>query len=255
MSTHLYCVLPHEPRGDAAAGAKVPKGLSGVAGARVRALPVNHLVAWVSDVERGVKVNVDGVRAHDAVVEAALETGSTPVPARFGQRFADDRACLDALTSKAASVESLLADMQGFVEMTVLIAPSTRRMLRDLEPVLPDILEPSEPGAGRRYLDRLRAKEMAGGGVGRATEELAERINIAANPYVRRILVHQAVTPLPLRTISHLIAREAHEDYQTALAGVESGSEVRFLVIGPRAPYSFCSLRSNGGVHGMILAD
>src|SRR5689334_14054381 len=133
MTTHLYCVLPQEVH------ATVPPGLSGLAGAAVRALPVDGMVAWVSDIERGVPVSVDGVRAHDAVVEAALETGSTPVPARFGQRFDNDDACRDALVRQAPSVESLVSTMQGFVEMTLILTPSTRRMIRDLEPVLPDM--------------------------------------------------------------------------------------------------------------------
>jgi len=37
---------------------------------------------------------------------------------------------------------------------------------------------------------------------------------------------------------------------------VERGREFQFLVIGPRAPYSFCALRADtGGLHGMNLAD
>ena len=120
-----------------------PPGLSGVAGERVRALPVDGLVAWVSDVGHNVPVLFDGVQAHDAVVEAALETGvDVPVPARFGQRFDDDDACRAALASRATSVETLLADMQGLVEMTLIITPSTGRMLRDLERVLPDMVDP-----------------------------------------------------------------------------------------------------------------
>ena len=39
MSIHLYCVMPHDSRG------ALPPGLSGLAGAEVRALPVDHLVA------------------------------------------------------------------------------------------------------------------------------------------------------------------------------------------------------------------
>ena len=131
MTTHLYCVLPHDMR------ESVPQGLSGLAGAQVRAIPVDGIVAWVSDVQREFPVAlervreqelVDGVRAHDAVVEAALETGTTPVPARFGQRFENDDACRAALSSRAASVESLRSTIQGFVEMTLLLTPSTRRM-------------------------------------------------------------------------------------------------------------------------------
>ena len=148
MTTHLYCVLPQEEH------ASLPPGLSGLAGAAVRALPVDGMVAWVSDIERGVPVSVDGVRAHDAVVEAALETGSTPVPARFGQRFDNDDACVAAIVSRAASVESLLDDLQGHVEMTLIVTPTTRRMINDLEPVMPEMAEMDTgmPGAGRAYL-------------------------------------------------------------------------------------------------------
>ena len=168
MTTHLYCVLPDDMR-DA-----IPPGLSGLAGAQVRALPVDGLVAWVSDVARDVPVSIDEVRAHDAVVEAALETGSTPVPARYGQRFDDDDACRAALANRADSVESLVADMQGFVEMTLIVTPSTRRMLHDLEPVLPDMVEPESEGVGRRYLEALRKREMATAAIKTAMDELAD---------------------------------------------------------------------------------
>ena len=250
MSTHLYCVLPSE------VPSSVPSGLTGVEGGSVRALPVDHLVAWVSDVQRDIPVSIDGVRAHDSVVEAALETGSTPVPARFGQRFADDDACAAALISRAPSVESLLASMQGLVEMTIIITPSTRRMIRDLEPVIPEMLEPAIRGTGRRYLETLRSREAATGAVAHATDGFAQQLAEATSHVVRKLLVHQTATPIPLRTISHLIARDDIAEFKRSVARVERGREFQFLVIGPRAPYSFCALRSDtGGMHGMNLAD
>lgn len=196
MTTHLYCVLPQE------VDTSVPPGLSGVAGAAVRALPVDGLVAWVSDVLRGVAITVDGVHAHDAVVEAALETGTTPVPVRFGQRFHDDDACRAALASRSASVESVLADVQGHVEMTLVITPSTRRMLHDLEPVIPEMLEPEGQGVGRKYLETLRRREAGTGVVRAAIDTLASKLSEALGGLVRRSAVHDSVTPLPLRTIS-----------------------------------------------------
>src|SRR5213076_759052 len=90
---HLYCIVPNARRG---AVAPMP-GLSGVSSSRVRALPLGTFSAWVSDVERGLPIRLDGVKAHDGVIEAALATGNTPVPARFGQRFEDDEACVAAL--------------------------------------------------------------------------------------------------------------------------------------------------------------
>jgi Gas vesicle synthesis protein GvpL/GvpF. len=250
MTTHLYCVMPQARR------AAIPPGLSGLAGARVRALPVHGLVAWVSDVERNVPSSiVEGVRAHDAVVEAALETGSTPVPARFGQRFQDDAACRAALANRAGPVESLLADMQGLVEMTLIIAPSTRRMVRELEPVLPDMVDPGSEGVGRRYLETLRRREATTAAIKRAMDELAEALGDAVADLARRSSVHDTITPLPLRTISHLISRDDVANYESAVETVRTGGEFRFLVVGPRAPYSFSALSDSGGRHGMNLAD
>jgi hypothetical protein len=250
MTTHLYCVLPHRFRGT------VPAGLNGVAGGAVRAIPVDGLVAWVSDVERGVPVSIDGIRAHNDVVEAAMETGSTPVPARYGQRFDDDEACRAALASRAASVEPLLATMQGFVEMTLLVTPSTRRMIDDLEPVLPEMFDPKTQGVGRRYLDTLRKREMRSGEISHASDDITRKLVEAAGPLVHRTLDHQTITPMPLRTISHLVARDDVDRYKEAVGAVLSGRDFQFLVIGPRAPYSFCALGSDaGGAHGMNLAD
>jgi hypothetical protein len=264
MSTHLYCVLPHQMRGTGT----IPPGLSGVDGCRVRELAVDRLVAWVSDIARKLPtpsrapqlaegpIWFNGLQEHDAVVEAALETGTTPVPARFGQRFLDDDACRAALVSRAASVESLLDTMQGFVEMTVIITPSTRRMLRDLEPVIPEILAPRQSGAKSRHVETLRSGEAATHAITDATDDLAERIRAATVDVVRRSTVHGSVTPMPLRTISHLVARDDIARYKDGMDAVQSGPEFRFLVIGPRAPYSFCGLgEESGGRHGMNLAE
>jgi hypothetical protein len=60
---------------------------------------------------------------------------------------------------------------------------------------------------------------------------------------------------LPFRTISHLISRDAVADYKRAVADVPADLEFRFLLVGPRAPYSFCALGDTGGTHGMNLAD
>jgi hypothetical protein len=250
MKTHLYCVLPHEVR------SSVPPGLNGLSGEAVRALSVDGLIAWVSDVTRESRTHLyDGVQAHDAVVAAALETGTTPAPVRFGQRFDNDDACRAALASRSASVESVLADIQGHVEMTLLITASTRRMLKDLEPVIPEIFEPAARGAGRKYLETLREREAMTGAMKESIEELGRRLGEAVGAFVRRAAVHDAVTTLPLRTVSHLIRRKDVAPYKERVSSVEPGRESRFLVIGPRAPYSFSALANADSAHGMKLAD
>jgi Gas vesicle synthesis protein GvpL/GvpF len=255
VTTHLYCVLPHALQG------AVPAGLSGLFGAPVRALPVEGIVAWVSDVERGLPLSFEGVRAHDAVVDAALATGTTPVPIRFGQRFNDDEACRSALANRSASLQSLLTTVDGYVEMTLLLTPSTQRMLNDLQSVLPDIAEEtaesgSDHGPGRRYLDTLRSRESTAGVLRRALDELLDRLAMVFAPFVHRTIVHEQVMRMPMRTVSHLIKRADIDAYREAAQSVELGArrESRFLLIGPRAPYSFCA-SSGEGRHGMKLAD
>ena len=163
--------------------------------------------------------------------------------------------CRAALSSRATSVESLLSTIQGFVEMTLIITPSTRRMLRDLQPVIPEMIEPSGRGVGRQYLETLQAREAATGALRTAIDKVANALNAAAKPFVHRSAVHEQLTRLPFRTVSHLIRRELVADYKSAIAGVPADLEFRFLLIGPRAPYSFCALNDSGGPHGMNLAD
>jgi hypothetical protein len=67
--------------------------------------------------------------------------------------------------------------------------------------------------------------------------------------------MHEQMTELPLRTMSHLISREFVDQYKDVVSAVRTGTEFRFIVIGPRAPYSFCALSAGSGPHGMKLAD
>ena len=138
--THRYCVLPHH------LGETMPAEVTGVAGSAVRALILRNMVAWISEGVRAAVSMIDAIRAHNDVVEVAMTMGSTPIPARFGQLFENDQACVDALAGRGPSVEALLAVLQGCVEMTILVTPSTRRILRDLEPLVPEMFEPTQPG-------------------------------------------------------------------------------------------------------------
>ena len=254
MSTHLYCLLP--PTSLAA----MPAGLTGIEGAPVRAIAVDRVVAWVSDAQARPKVPglvadtaIAGIREHDAVVEAALGTGLTPVPARFGQRFATDEACAEGIGRNSTAIAALLAAVEGFVEMTLILAPSTRRVVTDLIPVLPEMVG---EGAGRKYLESLRAREAATGALRQALDALAQRLSDATQEFVRRVSVHENLAKMPMRAISHLIARDLVDRYRESLGAVLPGGDFRFIVVGPRAPYSFATLTdSDGGSHGLRLAQ
>jgi hypothetical protein len=238
----------------------MPAGLTGIDGAAVRALDIDRMVAWVSDAqprprppEIAEDIAIAGVREHDAVVEAALGTGITPVPVRFGQRFANDEACAQGLARNAGRISTLLEAVQGFVEMTLILAPSTRRVVADLIPVLPEMVG---EGAGRRYLESLREREAATGSVRQALDTLGQRLSVAAQEFVRRVSVHENLAKMPMRAISHLVARDVVDRYRESVGAVHPTADYRFLVVGPRAPYSFATLsESDGGSHGLRLAE
>src|SRR5690349_23240486 len=98
MATYLYCVRsdPSPP----------PRGLLGIDGSPVRDLAADGLTAWVSEVGDSTPPTVERVKAHDAVCAAALETGDTPLPIRFGQVFRNDAAAVAAITSRRSALST-----------------------------------------------------------------------------------------------------------------------------------------------------
>ncbi len=241
----------------------IPAGLAGIDGAAVRALEVHEMIAWVSTTEPRPAI-VDsaapgaalvGIREHDTVVESALSIGVTPLPARFGQRFRDDEACVAGIDRQGTGIAALLTAIQGLVEMTLILTPSTRRVVADLVPVLPEMVG-DDPGVGRRYLEALKQREAATGAVRQALDALAQRLSEAAEGFIQRVSVHENLAKMPMRAISHLIPRDLIDRYRDAVRAVHPTTDYRFLVVGPRAPYSFATLGPSGeGSHGLRVVE
>ena len=189
--TYLYCLTaPDAP--------DPPSATVGLDGASVRRLGD----AWVSDVDsRSIRATIERIRAHDSVVETALGTGSTPLPARFGQTFESDDACLAELSAKQAKMSAGLARVAGMVEMTVILRV-------DLD-----------ASSGTAYLKSLSRRQQA-----------ARSINAQVAPYVRQTA---EVTRDDGVTLSHLVDREAVTQYLSRLEGLDA------RILGPGAPYSF----------------
>src|SRR5439155_13832141 len=155
MATYLYCVL-HPPRIEA-----FPSGLTGIAGAPVRTVVSRSgrgLEAWVATVDEASlrlsgRALVERALVHNEIVDAALATGRTPLPARFGSRFVDDEACITDLDRHSGELAAMLSRVAGGVEMSVLIVPTG--------PAPKSFSKPTrsyEPFAGRRYLEAVRER-------------------------------------------------------------------------------------------------
>jgi hypothetical protein len=209
---------------------------SGVGGTVVRMLTAGSLAAWVETIaDRSIAPTVEGVRVHDAVVTAALDSGETPLPARFGQVFESDDACRAALLEQRERMETDLARVRGLVEMRVVA-----RLPRPETPPPDDATPEASPGIGyMRRLQRGRAMEQI---VQASAAAVRRRLTETVGAFVRGEAVTLDPLPAAILTLSHLVARDEVPAYRTAVHDATLGALVeRFVVCGPVAPYQFVS--------------
>jgi hypothetical protein len=175
--------------------------------------------AWVSDIPaRPVRATVERIRAHDAVVAAALGTGSTPLPARFGQTFGTDDECLETISAKQSQLSAALARVAGMVEMTVLLRADS---------------PPLDTASGTAYLASLARRDHSIDALRRAARD----VNTRLSGYVRESAesISGAVA-----TLSHLVGHGALAAYLEAVRTIaRDAAGIEIKVLGPGAPYSF----------------
>jgi hypothetical protein len=203
-----------------------------------------ELEAWVTTVDETMfRVSAGALfttllLAHNEVIGAALATGRTPIPARFGQRFADDATCLADIERRGDAIRRALTNVAGCVEMGILLAPSAGRLLRELEPV-PALPRPrlEEPRAGRRYLEGLRSRAVRNEARRTAGDAELQRLSAAVTHLVRD--ESKGAATAGVVSVSHLVRRDDAERYRSALEAMTASPGFRMLITGPRAPYNF----------------
>lgn len=219
MPTYLYCVLPHTE------GLVPPP--NGVGGAAVRVVAKGDLDLWVSDAPAELSATPEAMRAHDAVIHAALRAGRTPLPARFGCTFSSDEACAAELARRDDALRPLLHRVWGMVEMTV----------TTMIPVLP------MPSITRDGVERAGAAMQMRTDSDRRTrsalEGIRSRLSRAVGPVARsEVATVRGSDPMALR-VAYLIPRDGELDFRAAVAAVERDTAARLLVGGPTPPYDF----------------
>jgi hypothetical protein len=231
MPTYLYCLLP-------AAGANDPAPLAppGLGGSAVRVLSVGSLEAWVSTVaDRPSRPTVAAVREHDTVVSAALATGRTPLPARFGQSWPSDAACIASVMQRAPELEPLVRRVAGLVEMTVCtLLPGMPLATRGAA----GARDRTAPGSA--YLRELRARADRARHLRVALEALRARVSQALAPLSRGEVAEIRGNDEALAlSVSYLVERGREAHFRRAVDEIAREAAARLVVAGPRAPYSF----------------
>jgi hypothetical protein len=205
-------------------------------------LPVAHdsaLEAWVATVNTPVlqlhgQALATQALLHDEVVSAALANGQTPLPARFGVNFPDDASCIAMLSNRATQIRAALRRLAGTVEMAVLIVPAHASALPGAETAP---LKRDEHSAGRRYLEKIRERARLSETLRSAVEELCRDIQKAVRDVACDESRGRASTGVV--SIAHLVRRENVTLYRDSLRTVPVRDDLRMVVAGPRAPYSF----------------
>jgi hypothetical protein len=163
----------------------------------------------------------------DAVVQRLAARFGALLPARFGERLADEAALVERLEPRARELDEALALVRGCVQMTLRVfgEPAT-------EAVAPPV---AGRGPGARYLAaRRREQERA-----RTLPEI-DPLREVLRPFLRAERIERHAAGLLLGTAYHLVRREEAGAYLAALegAGARIGGR-RVAASGPWPPYAF----------------
>lgn len=238
MATYLYCVLT------SATNEAPPPGLRGIGDAPIRTLSNDAflpLEAWVGTVaesafrDAGPDLAARAL-AHNEVVNAALATGRTPLPARYGARFDDDATCLADLLRRRDELEKALERVANMVEIPVLLVPTYAAASALVRP------DRRDRGAGRRYLEAVRARAEEQARRRTVLAEQAARIEGAVGEIVRAAA--RSTDKRGVLSIAHLVPRHALGVYRECIEALQpaAGNGVRIIIGDVRAPYSFADL-------------
>jgi hypothetical protein len=199
----------------------------------------------VSDVAEHISATVQRVRAHDAVCAAALDSGETPLPIRFGQSFPDDAATISAIASREPVLRDRLARVAGCVEIRVIVtqgreaAVTGSAVADDASDVVmtgPAALTEAD-GPGTAFLKRL----ARAGRADLAREVGCEEVRHAIRKATTSLIVDQqpCESARGRAFFAVLVRRTNVEAFRSAVAEMLSLEPFGLSVLGPFAPYSF----------------
>lgn len=202
----------------------VPAHITGLAGSAVRILECETLGAIVSTVGNSPARGIDEVRAHDHALQSIVHHGATAAAGRFGQTFSTDVEARAHVLRHGDRIARVLHDCDGCVEMRVLVRGEKVPPARAGAPE-------DRPGAGRAYLEGVRADRERVEGLG---------VRAMLEPFVRA----ERVEELPKSrgvAFSHLIERRSEAQYRSAIGAIPGFA--RGTIVGPLALHAFAEPR------------
>lgn len=188
-------------------------------------------------------------RTHHAVVTTAAAAGPV-IPLPLATLFTDRRRAAETLAARAAEFHQILGRLRGRAEWAVKVY-STTGTARDNGVSVPrpgrtTPTSPTKPGAGRAYLDGVRAHRQDQEGKRAAAlaeaAQVDEAIKSLAIGAVRRRPHGPQVTGrhrVQILNGAYLVDLHRAEDLRDLVDGLRVAGSIEIEVSGPWVPYSF----------------
>jgi gas vesicle protein GvpL/GvpF len=205
--------------------------------AEVRLAPIEAgpLVAWTTRLAGELPpVTRDDILAHHTYVADVFACVEACLPARFPTLFEDDISLRDKLVAQETELTARLEAVRGACEMALTAVWTTRDQQDPME------FEGAAPG--RRYLLQRAASERR-----RArAHALADTLEARVASELRQAVRHVCPSETMALSLALLVNRTSADAVRTSLV-LDSPADVRILVHGPWAPYTFAGSGSTSG--------
>ncbi|WP_375594098.1 GvpL/GvpF family gas vesicle protein [Algihabitans albus] len=240
---YLYCVI--------AADKPLTFDVDGIGGAgdKVYSIPFDGLSAVVS---ASPEAEYDGTRrnltAHMRVLETVMAE-HTIVPIRFGSVAPTPDAVYETLLKpQRETIQSVLADLEGRVEMGLKVFWMEGVLYAEILKSRPDIAQLRDSLLGRSpdesYYERVKVGELLEGAVADKRAQEAEELMNYLAPLAYRVRRLDALGEQMVVNAALLMDRSKVDALDEAVSKLDASNAERLLfkLVGPTAPYNFVDL-------------
>lgn len=179
--------------------------------------------------------------AHDTVLAALVDAGTSVLPMRFGALLRDDSAVVDdVLAARRDSLRAALDRVAGRVQFTLRVRYDQDVVLREVLGARPDIARLRGPATGDSLEGRMRLGEL----VVRALDELRDADSQAVLDGLRDVVdvrVNKTASPEDVLNAALLVehARRAKFERGVERLARHHHPRLRMRLVGPSAAYDF----------------
>ncbi|MFB9838908.1 GvpL/GvpF family gas vesicle protein [Actinoallomurus acaciae] len=244
---YVYGVVP--------ASTRLPQGLLGTGGGRVRLVRYGDLAGVISEIPpAGALGTREDLLAHENVV-ASLATRTTMLPLRFSAVVTTASGVVEEMLKPYYDwFTGVLADLEGRAEFTVSATYVQDTVLREVLAEEPEVMRLRESLRGlpetAAYYDRVRLGELIIQALDAKREVDTEELMQTLSPHAVAATPRPPVDEDTAADAAFLVSEDDQTSFRKAVdeLGYRWAGRIRLRVLGPLAPYDFVPSPPGGPV-------